>query len=393
MKLTPIFLISITAVALTVVVPATTSAQEADSTEMKELLTRIKTSDCYEYAANAYQLIPVYYAQQKFDSIDAVLQFVAERCPRIRFKGYRLLRKMEIGVLPEDFCDSAIVGDIMPATYFHYGYLGGPLFELPVLSTDAYDAMIREMAVRMCNATAPPFIHHAIATYYAYGADSVLTLLAENTYPGTCLQATYDTTVADLVDRRRGFATNWAFTAGAWVPTGELDLLGVKPEIGIQGGIRFRHFGGDLTWLFRFIDSRESYIVGYGDSLYTTDKYFDMYLGLDPVFRLYTGWSASVELVGGIGYEGIMSLPSDEIDGDAAHYISSLNLNGGFTTRLFYGQKHTKYFGLQTRVSYLDFATDGGSDLSGAAVSINLVWGNMGHGWVDNRLERLHYFR
>jgi hypothetical protein len=127
--------------------------------------------------------------------------------------------------------------------------------------------------------------------------------------------------------------------------------------------------------------------------LYETDNFLGLYLGVDPVLRVYSAKKTGLEVFGGIGWDGIMALTADDIDENAADYLNSFNVNMGFTWRWFYGVRRTRYFGIQTRYNVVDYSTEGGTDLSGNSISINLLWGWMAHGWVDGDLDEMHYFQ
>lgn len=363
-----------------------------DTTGLHRRLTQIRQSDCRDYIANARILIPQFHNQGKFDSAVSIIDYIEARCADHPFKPYRLLRQIEAGTLDSDWCDTMTTNEILYGYTYWEGYPVIPyrLYDEPA---DAYSLLLRHFALELLNTIQMNALGQSIATYYALGRDTLLARLAERSYPGTCMQAGYDSQIDSLLHRRRGFANNWSLQVGAWVPSGELELLGPKLELGLQGGLRWRRFGGDLTFFMRAFKSREPYVVNYKGTPYVTDNYFGLYFSADPVLRVYTTGKYSIEAFGGIGYDGIMALTADDVNGEYAEYINSVNFNLGATLRLFYGQKHTRYFGLQARFHVVDYSTRGGTDLSGNAVSINLLWGNMGHGWVDRSLERMHYFR
>jgi len=360
-----------------------------DTTAMKRILTKMRISDCQDYIANAQLLIPRYYDEDKFDSIAAVLIFISQRCPTDRFDSYLLLRKIQTGRLASDWCDSAVVNKIL---------LGRAAYRLSWLQYDDtesrdYDWFIKKYAYDLKQSQDTLSAANAIATYYAFGRDSVLDRLAGGDYPGSCLQIRYDSLVGDLLEKRRSLANNRSLNVGMWIPTGNLQTLGAKPEIGCQIGRRYRRFGGDLTAMFRFLDAKHEYLVEHNDSLYRTDNYLGIYLGGGPVLRAYSSWSTSLEIFSEIGWDGIMALTADDIKANNADYLNSFNCNVGFTLRKYFGTYGTQYIGIQARYNIVDFDTNGGTNLSGDAVSINLIWGSMGHWWIDNELKYMRYFR
>jgi hypothetical protein len=366
--------------------------QTDDTTRMEKLLTATRRSDCMDYRINAFSLIPQYYTEGKFDSISAIIEFISPRCPDVSFESYQLLHQIQIGELDRDWCDSVLMKEMLSAAGY-YGFCGMIPYGFMETAESDYDSFIRRLASEVQNSVDTTSVAHAIATYYSGKSHTLLPRLAAGSYRGTCLQARYDAMIDSLMEERLNFALNWSINAGVWIPTANLGLVGSKPEVGVQGGLRSRRFGGDLTILVRLLNAEQSYLVRHKDSLYETDNFFSIYLGLGPVLKVYSSQKISLEMFGGTGWDGIMALTADDIDEAEADYLNSLNVNVGFTVRWHYGTRDTRYFGIQTRYNVVDFRTGGGTDLSGNSISINLVWGTMGHGWVDDVLENLHHFR
>lgn len=385
----PVYLLLITVVFIALTAPPAT-AQPEDTTAIEKLLTAVRSKDCEDYILNARKLIPRYHSQGKFDSITSVIDYIAVRCPCDYFRPYRLLRQIQTGKLASDWCDTIFVQEMfLESEYycFDLAFLCGSA----VTSDSDYASFINRFASEMKYDEDAPSVARAIATYYADGRGTLLEKLAAYSYPGSCLQVFYDAKIDSLVQRRRDFATDLSASAGLWIPTGNLATLGPKPEIGAQAGLRNRRFGADLTFLFRFTGASHLYVVRYRDSLHATDNFQSFYAGVNPVLRVYSSWTKSFEIFGGIGWDGIMVLTANDIHEGSEHYLNSFSVNAGMTMRWFYNVRRTRFFGVQARYNFVDFDTDGGTDLSGNSISINLIWGWMGHGWTDNLLESMYY--
>ncbi|GEM_PF-2590502 len=367
------------------------SSQTDPDSAMHRLLTATRLYDCLDYVRNSRKLIPKFYTEGKIDSVEKIVDFVNSKCSFSPLQAFELLHQIKKGEITYYWCDDSLVeGMILPRFYSYYGSFGR--HDSWIEPSHEYNLFIERLASEVKDSVDPTSVANAIATYYAVGRDSLLDKLSKGTYQGTCFQARYDREVDTLLEKRRNFANNWSLNAGAWIPGGNLKRLGSKIEIGGQAGLRSRHYGADVTFFARFLNSQQPYLVNHRDSLYETDNFLGTYFGLDPVLRVYTSWNTSLEFFGGIGWDGIMALTADDLKENQGDYLNSLNLNLGFTLRLFYGPRHTRYWGLQARYNFLNYDTDGGTDLSGNSLSINLIWGAMGHGWTDDYLERLHYF-
>jgi hypothetical protein len=266
--------------------------------------------------------------------------------------------------------------------YSGYRHLSAPIVD----STDysRFLASYSESVLEQLDSTS---FAHAAVIYRFIGLEQVLDNLSRRQYEGTCLQRLYDQRIEELLDKRKGFASNWSFNLGGWIPVGPIDVLGPKIEFGGQCGVRGRHFGVDLGLLFRFLDSKRPWVARHKGKLYQTDDFQSIYIGVEPNYTVYSAMGSRLEIFSGIGWDGIMGLTPDVIDEDAGDYQNSLNVNFGFTQRFFYGSNRDMFVGLQARYNIVNYYTDGGTDLSGNTISINLIWGGMAHGSVDSELS------
>ncbi len=95
-----------------------------------------------------------------------------------------------------------------------------------------------------------------------------------------------------------------SITAGFWVPTNKLKLLGAHPTVGFQFG--YHHNANDLalTLQFKFIQSAHPYVVLRNNQLYDLTHFFGGYIGMDYTRFLYTGEAFQFGLMAGAGYDG-----------------------------------------------------------------------------------------
>lgn len=369
---------------------------------LKSLLTERRVSECDDYIYNARLLIPRYHREGKLDSIDIVIAFCKEHCKTTAFDDYIFLRDVEAGEYPYDWCDSVLamrmVGlpdgrQIYFDTLWSDFSMHRPMSCFPIFSSsdsefqkfvETYSASVRDQL----DTTSLAF---AAIEFKYEDAAVVFQRLANRQFEGTCLQIYYDRKIQSLLEKRRSFATNWSVNIGSWIPEGPIDVLGPKMELGCQAGIRGRRVGADISLLFRFLDPKEPWTAGHKGKLYQTDSFFSIYLGLEPNFTVYSAHGSRLEVFGGIGWDGILGLSADVIDEEYGDYQNSYNVNFGLTQRFFYGNERKWYLGLQARYNMVDFHTDGGTNLSGNTISLNLIWGCMAHGDVQHELRYMGY--
>lgn len=384
-----------------VILAAGASAQfhEPTADPMHTLLTEKRLSECDDLAFNAERLIPRLHQEGKLDSVELVLTYIREHCRTDPFRDYIVLRNMESGFYAADWCDTLQAQQMLGirrsyGIYFDTLWCGIPnirYWPSYYANTDSTDytrflAKYSQEVLRQLDSTS--FAHAAVIHRFA-GIDQVIDNLAQRQYEGTCLQRMYDQRIAELLEKRKDFATNWSLNLGGWIPVGPIDVLGPKMEIGGQCGVRGRHFGVDLGLLFRFLAPKRTWVAGHKGKLYETNSFQSIYIGVEPNYTIYSSMGSRLEIFSGIGWDGILGLTPDVIDEDAGDYQNSLNVNFGFTQRFFYGSEQKMFFGLQARYNLVDFYTDGGTDLSGNTISINLIWGGMAHGSADYELSWL----
>jgi hypothetical protein len=172
---------------------------------------------------------------------------------------------------------------------------------------------------------------------------------------------------------------NFNFTAGAWLPTSRLHLLGNHPSVGMQGGIRNEKNELDIGLSVRFIRSSNNYVVLRNDSLYTLDDYVGGYIGVDYTHYFFQETHFQSGLMIGAGYDGF-TIGNQGSDGQQPDYlkpldIGSFNFNVGL--RLSYSFKPSLYLALMPRYNFIRYDNRGGTSLVGNAFSIDFgIGGN-----------------
>lgn len=368
---------------------------EQDRDPLHDLLTTRRVSECDDYIFNAQRFIPDYHRKEQFDSVDLVIDYVSEHCSTNPFETYLLLRDMLMGAFPPDWCDDELAGNILMRRYMSLDcfHMSGLVGSFEIFSADtSYRGFVHALAVDAAAVSDTASFSHAAAVFLSGDQPRVITNLSHGQYRGTCLQNVYDRRLDSLVRQRENFVTNWSVNGGVWIPQGPIEVLGTKAELGGQAGLRTGRFGADASLLFRFIDTDKPWSASHNGRLYETKYFHSIYIGLEPNFTVYSGLGSRLELFAGGGWDGLLGLTADVIDEEYGDYQNSYNINFGLTQRFFYGTRRNWYLGVQARYNIVDYDTDGGTDISGNTISVNLIWGCMGHGWVDDELEWLGYF-
>ncbi|NUO81616.1 hypothetical protein HUU05_16215 [candidate division KSB1 bacterium] len=94
-------------------------------------------------------------------------------------------------------------------------------------------------------------------------------------------------------------------------------------------------------------------------------------------------------MLAGLGWDGFDAIESDK--NRKAKSINSLNVNLGLGYRQFFKPYSTHYLSLEGRYNFVNYATHGGSDLSGNTITLRLIYGQLGNARKNNRLRTFDY--
>jgi hypothetical protein len=160
------------------------------------------------------------------------------------------------------------------------------------------------------------------------------------------------------------------------MPRGNISALGSHPLIGFQIGSAWKNLSLDFEFSLRFTNAPKDYqTVQYG-YIYDTRYHVGTYLGLDGAYAIQRFQKHQVNALFGVGYDNLTLLKASSEDADDAKNISSINLNAGIGYKYYF--KRNQYIGLLGKYNLLFYKNRGGTDLSGNAVTLTLVYGFIG---------------
>ncbi len=229
-----------------------------------------------------------------------------------------------------------------------------------------------------------------LLSFYAHPSDTLLRALDGIEYNGTVIQRAWRTAKADRASLR-GFSLG--LTSGAWMPTGNLSLLGPKPYVGFLIGGRAPKYSIEFAMLCKFLNSANPYLVNEGDTLYTTQHHFGAYVGLDGMYELAGKRRNRLEALGGLGIDVMDVLSATgKTKAPTTKTLVSVNINAGLGYRLIltdkvrvvvkYGRSvqevKRSYLCVQVKYQYLHYNNKGGTPLDGGGWLIGLIYGGYG---------------
>ena len=166
--------------------------------------------------------------------------------------------------------------------------------------------------------------------------------------------------------------------------------MGSHPDFGIQLGGESRKWRGDFVLNFRFVHSKNDYVVNDAGTLVTTDDYSGFLIGVEIGRKLFDNPTFSTDVFFGLGYEHIASGDS-RVNSDEYIIHGSIAPSIGLRQRFFLNSHNGWYIGGNIRYSYLDHSNRGGTDLSGGAVTISFITGWSLNATLQQFLKAINY--
>ncbi len=338
---------------------------------------------CEDVQYNAYQLLPQYYYQEKYDSISFFLEYWENKCgpgeanfraktlltiQRGTFRDqvltpqdYRLLTNYKEFIEWKHKVDSTYDN---PLEFYHSTFEdAGVAFRFDSFTASWAEKIYQEFNGEMtCDES-------AILSLYREMPDEFTRIV--QSCPNSALHH-YMQEEAEA--ERNALYGNMALINGIWIPNGDASVLGVHPTLGILFGLQKRRWLFDLTLMFRYVKARNTYQVMFDDQLYNTDHFFGGYVGLDVNYQFANIGKHRVYALSGIAYDGFDSL-NDEDDDDFTKSINSLNLNLGVGFKWMVSDN--LYIGTEWRYNFVDYDNPGGTDLTGNTQSIRILIGGL----------------
>lgn len=175
-------------VILSLGVASIAGADVEDTTRLQKSLVELRNLTCAGFIADTRSIIPRYHKEGKFDSIASLIDSVDAHCSFRPLLSYRLLRQIQTGTLDPHWCDSMLVNEML----YGYTYKAGHYYYVQRWYLDPpgeYALFIDSLATDLAKNLRPSSFEHAVATFYAYGRDSVWARLAEHAYVGRYVRA------------------------------------------------------------------------------------------------------------------------------------------------------------------------------------------------------------
>jgi hypothetical protein len=347
-----------------------------------------KLLPCNEIIYNCSLLIPEHYEKQNLDTVAALVNYWEEHCGlNEELLRLKILLSIKGDSLNENiYSDVSIIKALLlyrnrkieeknsPGylkSYYGFGISAG------------YDNFTKNLANSLVKDTTNSALEQFFLEFYSNNFDKIFLKLQDSSLHHTSLQKAYKTEEKTLSKK---LDPHISLFSGILVPLGNLKIVGNRPIFGIKGGFNKKNFLLDAALDFRFGPSKNTYFVQYQDSLIKTKQFFGVLFGLETGYRLFNQKMNEIDLLGGIGLDGIdvLNIGKPEDPNRITKSLNSLNLNLGIGFRHYF--QNRTYWGIEARYNFVNFKNTGGTDLTGNTISIRLNIGLSRNYYADRRL-------
>lgn len=346
--------------------------------------------DCAELQYAVMQLIPLYYQDGIIDTANLLLDFWENHCGTDEtIYRTRILWAIDSGTFSDSLINDRTIGFMDTYLWLAHDTTGWsmqdyyyytPEFEL----LKWYQSFTDTIAQRALTYEDLSNEERFFADFYLHPSDSLYALLKTSAYQDSKLTKIYTQPVGGVLPAE---LFNYGLNAGIWKPYDKLGTLGMHPSLGLRIGGSWNRTICNMGFQARLGRSKNDYNAMFEDSLYTTDEFFGLSLGIEAGRKLIDWRRHELDLLGGIDLEMIKVLSfgrdTDTDEDDDTRMISSPGLRVGAEYR--YYLKNDQFLGIGSRYHFLNFRNKGGTNLRGNALSITLEYGFGSNAWLHNR--------
>lgn len=359
---------------------------------IESLMTRRYVS-CEDIFQNVQYLIPEFYEKGSTDTLNAIVRYWEKNCgPSEVVTRCKIILSVSQGNFSEKIYDTNILNNLIVyknrySYAIPYGYMRYGLNRYEI-RPDTLDKFTMHLAKSLLKHHDLKPIEVFFLRIYSNDFENTFAMLRTEAFDGTILQELYTNEIRQF-DKQP--LLHGDYLLGVWIPEDNLNIVGTHPFLGIRGGIKYKKLTVDLTLGFKFGRSPSVYQVFENDSLWNTAHFFGGYFGIDGGFGLLKLKRSNIDLIGGIAYDGFdaLQINGQNSNNDITKSINSLNLNIGLGYKFNFNSWN--YLGIDLKYNFVDFKNRRGTDLSGNAITVNLIYGICGNRYSINKLKELDY--
>ena len=364
----------------------TTLPVYAQVADVENLMTRRYLS-CADILYNVSFLIPEFHEKENKDTLQAVMEYWEDRC-RISEELMRckIILSIEEGSFTESLYEDNILKLLRDYEQYntmyddknvHWRYYYGSRYGNDYgYRLNMFTVKLSKMLLetRECSA-----VEKFLLRIYANDFEQGFQMLDSYELNGTRIKELY---LQEKKKREQTARLQNDWMLGIWIPQGNLDILGVHPFFGYRIGMKYKKLTTDLSLGFKFGKTPNIYQVYKNDVIWDTNHFFGGYVGLDAGYELFRFKKNSIDLIGGIAYDGFDSL-NEKVEGSdndkITKSINSLNLNIGLGYKFHFKNQrfNQRYLGIDIKYNFVNYKNPRGTNLDGNTYTVNLILGNI----------------
>lgn len=361
-----------------------------------DIESRIKRRvNCQDVGYFAFENIPKYYEKQQIDSIQIVMDLWSKKCPYSQvLTATQHLLEIQNGTandINERLLSDLI--DFIDSRYYRTHYSNQVITSRFDPSYPREDDLIYDNYIHFLIEWAGQLLksshdqcsdQYGILLCYSDNSDEFFRWLDNG-----CEQSEISRIYKNQVDHYNAMPDNdGGFFIEYWKPYSNLGILGAHPGIGgyIGSSRKWGFYRG--TMAIRFLPSANSYFAQDRGVVEETDHFVGGYFMVHTGVKVLSFGSFHNYLVGGLGIDIMDVLKSTPDDPGSGKSIASFNPTIGWTTRVKFLKSN--YIAIEAEYNFLNYVNTGGTDLSGSALSLKLLFGWL---WNYNKDYNLRLLR
>jgi hypothetical protein len=336
--------------------------------DIESLMTRRELS-CNDIFYNISSLIPEFYEKGSKDTLQAIMAYWEEKCGVSEvFVRCKILLSIDDGSFNESIYDNDILRILRK--YQHSIKCGGKNrydYRFDNFYSDHLNEFTAKLSKTFLETKKLTAVEKFFLRIYANDPDqTIYQMLDSDELSETRIKELY-------VEEKRSGYLHSVWMLGIWLPQEHLHILGVHPYLGYKLGIKYPKLTVDLSFGVKFGNTPNTYQVYKEDKIWNTKYFLGWYVGMDTGYELFRLWNNSIDMIGGIGWDGFESL--NEKNEKMTKTLHSLNLNIGLGYKFYF--KNRRYVGIDFKYNFVNFKNPHGTNLGGNTYTVNLIFGNV----------------
>ncbi|TVQ12271.1 MAG: hypothetical protein EA361_11365 [Bacteroidetes bacterium] len=358
---------------------------------------RSQGDNCRQYAPSYADSVADLLRKELTDRLPAVLLDWEHSCglsePLFRIRMLQLISEGQFpGYLSEkDMLDYAVAFDIRDAITArenleereeYYELYAGYFGYIPLNS--GFDRQTERWASRMLARFSPEDPEWAWLSLYSGDTQSFFLILREDKYKGAELSEVYKERVAYFQKKPE---LNMGIGTGIWIPTADLEIIGMKPILEIFAGIKTQNTFYDLVFSMRFGQTKNPFELVARDSIVETRNYQGGFIGIEITRMFFKSGRYETGLYVSGGYD-LMDIIEDRQDPVRETFAAAALQLGPVITYNFHNRSRIS---LKAGYSLMNHKSTGGSSLQGNAWNLRILFGFSDNARKTENLRRLGY--